>query len=430
MVDTLKESGRGNTSLRIGLVSRGLVVFQVGVTCILLIGSLLQMRSILNQQALDYGYDTGGIMSARMGLMDGDYPTPAARRVFFDRLQRELSQYPEFGAVALTSRFRMVFSGSGPVEIEGKEYKEKKDRPNANFEQVTGSYFEVTGQRMLEGRTFAEDDLDQKLPVAVVNAAFARKHFGNESPLGRRFRTVDGNTSQPGPWRSIVGVVSTIRMLGPFNNPNVDDSGFYVPFYANPTGPAQPEPFASQFATVIVKPRGGQPAFTLATALRREVGKVDPNLPLYFVDTPKNNLEGFVAPNRIVATMFSIFGLVAVVLASVGIYGVMSFAVSQRAQEFGVRMALGADRRRILGMVLRQGSTQVLLGVLIGLGLALAITTLGRDAIGNILIGVGARDPFTFVAVIALVALVSLVATLVPARRATRVDPLVALRAE
>jgi putative ABC transport system permease protein len=430
VVDALKEGTRGNTSQRIGLVSRGLVVFQIGVTCILLIGSLLQARSILNQQTIDYGYDTGGLMSARMGLMDGDYPSPQSRRLFYDRLVRELGEHSEFGAVALTSRFRMVFSGSGPIEIEGKEYKEKRDRPNANFEQVTGGFFEVTGQRMLEGRTFTDDDLDTTLPVAVVNAAFARKHFGAESPVGRRFRTIDANTSQEGPWRTVVGVVSTIRMLGPFNNPNVDDTGFYVPFYSNPTGPLQPEPSVSQFATVLVKPRGGQRADTLATALRRQVNKVDANLPLYFVDTPKRNLDGFVAPNRIVATMFSIFGAVAVVLASVGLYGVMSFAVSQRTQEFGVRMALGADRRSILRMVLRQGSRQVIVGVVVGIGLAMALATLGRDAIANLLIGVSALDPLTFAAVIALVAVVSLVAMLVPARRATHVDPLTALRAE
>ncbi len=430
VVDALKEGGRGNTSYHIGLVTRGLVVFQVGVTCILLIGSLLQVRSILKQQTIDYGYDTAGIMSARMGLMDGDYPTPSARQVFFDRLFRELRDSSEFESVGLTSRFRMVFSGSGPIELEGKVYPEKKDRPNANFEQVNGTFFEVTGQKVLEGRTFADDDLDTKLPVAVVNAAFARKHFGTESPVGRRFRAVDGNTSQPGPWRTIVGVVSTIRMLGPFNNPNVDETGFYVPFYANPTGLAAPEPLVSQFATVLVKPRGGQRADTLKTPLRRLVQKVDANLPLYFVDTPKKNLDAFVAPNRIIATMFSIFGVVAVVLASVGIYGVTSFAVSQRTQEFGVRMALGADRRRILGMVLRQGSRQVVLGVLVGLALAFGLATLGRDAIGNILFGVSARDPLTFVVVVTLVAFVSLVATLVPARRATRVDPLVALRAE
>jgi predicted permease len=429
-VDALKEGGRGTTSQRVGLVTRGLVVFQVGVTCLLLIGSLLQVRSILNQQTIDYGYDTSGIMSARMGLMDGDYPTPAARRVFYDRLLRELGSRSDFASVALTTRFRMVFGGNGPIELEGREYKEKRDRPNANFEQVSAGFFDVTGQRLLEGRGLDEDDLDARLPVAVVNAAFARKHFGNESPLGRRFRGVDGNSSQPGPWRTIVGVVSTVRMLGPFNNPNVDETGFYVPFYSNPAGPVTNEPFVSQFATVVVKPRAGQRADALATPLRQEVAKVDPNLPLYFVDTPKRNLDGFVAPNRIIAGMFSIFGVVAAVLASVGIYGVTSFAVSQRTQEFGVRMALGADRRRILGIVLRQGSRQVALGMLAGLGLALALGTLGREAIGNILFGVSSRDPLTFAVVVLLVAVVSLLATLVPARRATRVDPLIALRAE
>jgi len=430
VVEALKEGGRGSTSRRVGLVTRGLVVFQIMVTCVLLVGSLLQERSIRNQQTIDYGYDASGIMSARMGLMDGDYPSQEARRLFYDRLQRELAAHPEFDAVALTSRFRMVFSGSGPIEIEGKEYTEKRDRPNANFEQVTGSFFAVTAQKLIEGRSFAEEDLDTKLPIAIVNAAFAKKHYGNESALGRRFRTIDFNTEQPGPWRTIVGVVTTIRMQGPFNIPNVDDSGFYVPFYASPTGPAQTEPAVSQFATVIVTPRGGQRAEELATPLRRLVAKVDPNLPLYFVDTPENQLEGFVAQSRVIATMFSIFGVVAMVLASVGIYGVMSFAVSQRTQEFGVRMALGADRARILGMVVRQGARQVAWGVALGLALALALATAGREAIGNILFGVNPRDPLTFAAVLSLVALVSLVATLVPARRATRVDPLIALRAE
>ena len=430
VVQALKEGGRGNASRRIGFMTRSLVVFQVGVTCVLLVGSLLQERSIRNQQAIDYGYDTGGIMSARMGLMDGDYPSQEARRLFYDRLQRELAAHPEFAAAALTSRFRMVFSGSGPIEIEGREYKERRDRPNANFEQISGSFFSVTGQKLIEGRSFAEDDLDTRLPVAIANAAFARKHYGKESALGRRFRTIDFGSQEPGPWRTVVGVVTTIRMQGPFNIPNVDDAGFYVPFYANPTGPAQPEPAVSQFATVVVMPRGGQRAEALATPLRQVVTRIDPNLPLYFVDTPKNQLEGFTAQNRVIATMFSIFGIVAVVLASVGIYGVMSFSVSQRTQEFGVHMALGADRVRILGMVVRQGSVQVAWGVALGLGLALALATAGRDAIANILFGVNPRDPLTFAVVLLLVATVSLVATLVPARRATRVDPLIALRAE
>lgn len=430
VVAMLKEGGRGSTSRGINLVTRGLVVVQVVVTCVLLIGSLLQMQSILKQQTIDYGYDTDGVMSARMGLMDGDYPTQDARKLFFDRLVRELRAHPDFEAVALTNRFRMVFSGNGPIEIEGRDYKEKSDRPNVNFEQVTGDYFAVTSQRLIEGRSFDDDDLDTKLPVAVANEAFARKHFGMESALGRRFRAMDGNTLQPGPWRTVVGVVTTTRMMPPFNVPNVDESGFYVPFYSVASGPASPGPFVSQFATVVVKPRGNLRAETLVNPLRRAVAKADPNLPLYFVDTPKRQIDGFVGQSRIVAVMFAIFGLVAVVIASVGIYGVTSFSVSQRTQEFGVRMALGADNWRIVRMVLSQGSLQTGLGVLLGLLVTLALVAVAGDGIQRVLFGVSARDPIVYGAVVGLVAVVSLVATLVPARRATRVDPMIALRAE
>jgi predicted permease len=429
VVAVIKEGGRGSTSRGTRLVMRGLVILQVVVTCVLLIGSLLQMQSILKQQTIDYGYDTTSVMSARMGLMDGDYPSQDARKLFYDRLVRELHADPQFSAVALTNRFRMVFSGSGPVEIEGKVYKENKDRPNANFEQITGDYFDVTGQTLIEGRRLNDDDLDAKLPVAIVNAAFAHKHFGNESPLARRFRSVDGNNQQPGPWRTIVGVVTTVRMMPPFNIPNVDETGFYVPFYAAVNGPTT-EPFVSQFATVVVKPRSGQQAGTLINPLRLAVAKVDPNLPLYFVDTPKRQIDGFVSQNRIVAGMFSIFGLIAMVIAAVGIYGVMSFSVSQRTQELGVRMALGADARRILRMVLRQGSIQTAVGVALGLLITLALVGVAGDGIQSVLFGVSARDPFIYLAVIAMVTIVSLVATFVPARRATRVDPMIALRAE
>jgi ABC-type antimicrobial peptide transport system permease subunit len=219
-------------------------------------------------------------------------------------------------------------------------------------------------------------------------------------------------------------------MQGPFNNPNVDDSGFYLPFYATPFGPAPPGMAAAKFATLVVKPHPGQRAEILVNTLRREVAKIDPNLPLYYAGTPKQNLAAAVVAYRIIATMFTLFGAVAVLLAAVGIYGVMSFSVNQRRQEFGVRMALGADNGRILGMVLRQGSRQVSTGLAVGVGLALAIAVLGRDGIDSMLIGVNALDPATYGGVAALVAGVSLAAVLVPARRATRVDPILALRAE
>ena len=429
-VDVLRDAGRGNTSRSVSLISRSLVVFQIVVTCVLLTGSLLQLRSITNQQTIDYGYDTDGVISARMALMDGDYPSPAARKAFYERVVQAFEADSQVEAVALTNRFRMVFSGNGPIEIEGKTYRENRDRPTANFEQVTGGFFSVTGQKVLEGRPFTGDDLDERQPVAIVNAAFARKHFPGESAVGRRFRTMAANGRQPGPWRSIVGVVSTVRMLGPFNVPGVDETGFYVPFFANPIGPVQPGPFVGQFTTLVVKPRAGLRADAMAVPLRQRVAEVDPNLPLYFVGTPKRQLESFVAQNRIIATMFSIFGVVAIVLASVGMYGVMSFSVNQRRQEFGVRMALGAHYSRILRMVLRQGALQLLIGLGLGVGLALTLATVAGSGIQNILFGVSARDPMTYATVIGVIAIVSLIATLVPARRATRVDPMVALRAE
>ena len=430
-VSVLRDSGRGNTSRSVTFMTRGLVVFQIVVTCVLLIGALLQVRSIVNQNKVDYGYDTRGLMSARMGLMDGDYPNPGARKIFYDRLLEQLRQTPEFGAVAFTSRFRMVFSGTAPVELDGKTYTEQRNRPNANFEQVTGSFFSVTGQKLLEGRTFNDDDLDSRQPVAVVNASFAAKHYGRESALGRRFRTTAADGTQAGPWRMIVGVVSDVRMIGPFNPPNVDASGFYVPFYATPFGPvASAAPLVNQFTTVLVSPRGGASVDALATVLRHEVTKADPNLPLYFVGTPQSQLDAFVGQNRIIATMFSMFAVVAMVLAAVGIYGVMSFSVNQRTAEFGLRMALGANTGRILGGVLKQGGVQVGLGLAAGLGLAYLLALALQSGIQNTLFNVRGTDPTTYLAVAALVTMVAFVAALVPARRATRVDPIIALRAE
>ena len=429
--EALKDSGRGNTGRIVGIIMKALVVFQILVTCLLLIGSLLQLKSILKQGKIDYGYDTQAVLTARMGLMDGDYPTSAARKLFYDRVARELENHPEIADASITTRFQMVFSGNGPIEIEGKEYKEDRDRPNANFENISEGYFETLGMQLKQGRDFNADDSDAKQPVAIVNAGFAAKHFGNEDPIGRRFRTVGNNGTVFGPWRTIVGVVSNVRMTGPFNQgANVDETGFYVPFYSTIFGPALEEPQAPQFATVIIRPEGGIRADTQATLLRREINKVDPNLPLYFVATPKQNQDGFLGQNKIIATMFSIFGAVAVILSAAGLYGVMSFAVSQRTQEFGIRMALGANTQKILSMVMKQGFTQLAIGLGLGLGLALLIAFLGGGAISQQLFEVSPRDPVVYAGVALLITAVAAFSTWFPARRATRVDPINALRAE
>ncbi len=432
-VEVLKEGGRGNTSRAVSFVTRGLVVTQIFLTCIILIASLLQVQSILKQQRIDYGYDTHAYMSARMGLMDGDYPNSDSRRLFYNRLLRELRASAELEHVALTNRLRMAFTITGPaaIEIEGREYKEDRDRPNVNVESVSPGYFDTLGLKLLAGRDFTEEDDDSKLPVAIVNAGFAKALFGSDNPVGRRFRTYGANGRNSGAWRTIVGVVSDVRMIGPFNNPGVESYGFYVPLYSSAFGPARGQ-VGPQFSTILVKPRGagsgGAAAFT--NNLRRAVNRVDPNLPLYFMGTPAENLDAFLATNRVIVSMFSVFGLVAMALASVGLYGVMSFSVNQRAQEFGVRMALGADHGRIIRMVLSQSAAQLALGLLLGLGSAAAIAIIFRTGISQQLFDTNPADPLTFAAVGLLLTLVSFVAVIFPARRATRVDPMTALRAE
>ncbi|HYC69956.1 MAG TPA: ABC transporter permease [Opitutaceae bacterium] len=430
-VEVLKEGGRGNTSRAVGYVTRGLVVLQIFLTCIILIASLLWAQSIVKQQEIDYGYDTHGYMTARMGLMDGDYPNAEARRLFYNRLLRDLRASPEIEHAALSNRTRMAFVATGPaaIEIEGKEYKDDRDRPTVNVEAVSPGYFAAFAMRLIDGRDFTEDDSDAALPVAIVNSGFAKAQFGTDNPIGRRFRTVGNNGRLFGPWRTVVGVVSDVRMLGPFNNPGTEAYGFYIPLYSAPFGPARP-PAGPQFATIIVKPRAAAAAPAFANDLRRAVNRVDPNLPLYFIGTPAENLDTFLATNRVIATMFSVFGVVAMLLAAVGLYGVMSFSVNQRTQEFGVRMALGAAPGRIVQMVLSQSGVQLLIGLGLGLGITGALAKVFDAGIRRQLFNTSPFDPATYAAVALLLTLVSFIAVIFPARRATKVDPMVALRAE
>jgi putative ABC transport system permease protein len=428
-VAVLRDQSRGSTSRGVALATGGLVVLQVVVTCVLLVGSLLQLRSIVKQQQVDFGYDTRGVLSARITLRDAQYETPDARRLFYDRLLVTLRNSADFSAAAITNRTRMVSSGEIRVEIEGKVYVEQRDRPVANWEKVSAGFAETIGQGVLQGRTIRDDDLDARLPIAVVNEAFARRHFGRDNPIGRRFRTV-GDDEQPGPWRTIVGVARTVRMLGVYNSALVDGSGFYVPFYGTINGPVPPSPDPSGSATIVVRPKANVPAETTASALRRAVEKVDRDLPLYYVGTPAQHYDNALAQSRVIAGMFSLFGLVAVLMAAVGLYGVMSFSVNRRRQEFGVRMALGADHRAIAGIVLGRGGRQIAFGLTLGFILAFVLATVGRDVLAGMLFNVSAYDPFSYAVVFAVVTVVSLIAALVPALRAARVPPMTALRAE
>ncbi|MDQ3120061.1 MAG: ABC transporter permease, partial [Verrucomicrobiota bacterium] len=254
--EVMKEGGRGNSSRLVNVITRVLVVGQIALTAALLIAAALQIKSVRNQTTVSYGYDEASVYSARMGLFEGDYPTSEARQQFFVRALRSLRTNPGFEDAAMTGRFRMTFSNFGQYEVDRKTYVTDRDRPRGNSEAVSDSYFKALGLKILEGRDFTIEDNDAKQPVAIVNTSFARKYFGNESPLGRRIRNF--NPAQQEDWRTIVGVVPDTLMQGPFNQ-QTDGSGFYTPLLGVPPAP--------QFVTVVVRPHRGQSAETLAPVL-------------------------------------------------------------------------------------------------------------------------------------------------------------------
>src|SRR5215467_12821708 len=417
--EMMKEGGRGNSSRLVNIITRLLVIGQIALTAALLIAATLEIRSIRNQLQLDYGYDENAIYSARMALLEGAY-TEDGRRDFFKRAVRELRANPQFQSVALSDRLRMTFAGGGQYEVDGQNYLTDRDRPRGNFESISDNYFSTLGLKILEGRDFTIDDGDTKQPVAIVNASFARKHWGNQSALGHQVRIF--NPGKPEPWRTIVGVVPDTLMQGPFDQ-QTDSAGFFMPLLG-----ASP---ATQFCTIVVRPRAGQRAETLGPVLTRAIAQLDSDVPIYFPGTPARLHDETLSGNRIVVTLFAIFGGVAFLLSAVGLYGVMSFSVSQRTQEFGIRMALGADARRIFRMVMTQGAWQLGIGLFVGAGaIAILLKVVGPAAIQNFLFKVNVLDPAIYLAVAGLLTVVAAISCFVPARRATRVDPVAALRYE
>jgi putative ABC transport system permease protein len=418
--EIMKEGGRGNSNRLVNVFTRVLVVGQIALTAALLIAASLEIKSVRNQMKLNYGYDENAVYTARMALMEGAYPTEEARQEFFRRSVRSLRVNPQIESAAMTSRSRMISDGQGQYEVDGQDYLTDRDRPRGNFESVSDNYFSTLGLEVLEGRDFTIDDVDSKQPVAIVNASFARKYWGNQSAIGHQVRIF--NPGQPQPWRTIVGVAPDTLMQGPFDQ-QTESAGFFVPLLG-----ASPAP---KFCTILVRPREGQRADALGPVLSKAVAELDSNLPIYSPGTPARFHNEILAGPRITATLFTIFGIVAFVLSAVGLYGVMSFSVSQRTQEFGIRMALGADAKRIFQMVMTQGAWQLGIGLVLGAGgIAALFGLVAAAALKNILFKVDALDPTIYFAVIALLSTVAAASCFVPARRATRVDPMVALRTE
>ena len=404
--DILKDESRGSSSFRLGRISKGIVVLEMALSCGLLIGAGLMIKSVTQLRTIDFGFPTE-IFTARIALMEGDYPDSVARNNFYDQLLPRLQQIPQLENATITTALPGLGSGGPNVRIEGQEYDLEGELPWARNNFIAPNYFETFQKNLIEGRSFSTQDRFGSIPVAIVNRSFAERFFEGDA-VGRRFRT--GRDPEP-PWITIVGVVPDMYERG------LDDEtpeAIYLPL-------AQAAP---AFASIAARTRGEPLAVT--EEVRKAVTAIDPNLPIYFVRTLQSAIHQSYWFYNVFGVLFMVFGAVALFLAGVGLYGVMATSVAQRTREMGVRMALGAQARDVLALVFRQGLIQIAIGIALGLGLAIPVSTL----LTIVLYEVNPRDPVVFVSIIVFLVGAASIACFVPARRATRVDPNIALRAE
>jgi putative ABC transport system permease protein len=410
--EILKDESRGASSLRIGRLSRSLVVAQVAVSCVLLVLTGLMIKSVTRLEGADFGIEKEKVFSARVALFEQTYPDRAARQRFFDEVGRRLAALPGVESAAIADSMPVTGSGSERFRMEGKDYPNENDRPHAHLAAVSPAFFATVGSHLVAGRDFTSGDRDGSPPVVIVNQSFARRYFASQEAIGKRVG-IDGpaeeGTEPPTLWATVVGVVPDLYMDG---TDNKEPEGLYVPL-------AQHD---RSFVSLLARTAGAP--MTLAKPVRAMVTGIDANQPLYFVRSLAEAIQLQTWFYRVFGTLFMVFGGVALLLAAVGLYGVMSFSVSRRRQEVGVRIALGAEAAQVVRLIFRQGARQVLVGLGIGLVLAPLFSHFLRVA----LFGVSPWDPWTFVLIVVTLTLTGAAACLVPARRAASVSPLMALR--
>jgi putative ABC transport system permease protein len=384
---------------------------EVALAFVLLAGAGLLLRSFQRVQAIDPGFEPAGVVTVAVNLDPRAYTSPASQLQFFGELSRRLTALPAvesagFGDSAPLTGFRMILRG---LEAEGQEPRPPGEAPEVAVAAVSPDYFAAMGIPLLHGRTFTPDDREGTLPVAVVNRTMARTFWGEtgEKVLGRRIQ-IPGLGTSPA-WTTVVGVVEDVRQDG---REEEAKASIYRAFLQEPR----------PFAVVAVRTSGDPEALT--PALRSEVRGLDANIALDDVATLEQRLDRTVSGRRFNVLLLSLFALLALALAGVGLYGVLAYTVAERTHEIGIRMALGERREGVLSLVIRQGLGWVLVGAALGLAASLA---LGKVLAGS-LYGVTAADPVTLGLVPAVLLLVALLSSYVPARRATRIDPMEALR--
>ena len=406
--EVLKDETRGSSSLKIGKMSKALVVFEVALSCGLLVASGLMIKSVSKLRLMDPGFRRENIFTARVGF-PAAYTDTAMQKQFYLQLRERLLQVPGAKSAAIMAALPSLGGNGGNFTIEGVTYNEERDVPNSGWNSVSPGFFETFEVRPIKGRLLNDSDREAGLPVAVVNQAFAEQYFKGKDALGGRIRRGGRTSTQP--WLTIVGIVPTLFSGDP-EEPR--EPVYYVPLSQN----------HMTFASMAVQTTGVPLAIT--QQVRQTVMAINPDIPIYNVYSME---VAFARPTwfiRVFGTMFMIFGVIALFLASVGLYAVMSFAVSRRVREVGIRMALGAQARDVVRMIFGTGAWQLGIGLVLGLGLAYGVANL----LTIILFDVQPRDPTVFGSVVVVLSMAGVAACLIPARRATRVDPLVALRAD
>ena len=412
--DVLKEAGRGGTDTSKRLTLRNLlVVSEFALSLVLLIGAGLMIKSLLRLQEVKPGFDSNKLLTMRIALPSPKYEKFEQSHAFFEQLFDRLQARPDVKSVGAINL--LPFGGGGgdrSFSIEDQPAAPGQLRPDEQVRFVTPSYFSTMGIPLLSGRDFTRRDLPDTPPVAIVNNAFARKFWPNGNAMGKRISFSANNPK----WYEIVGVVGNVKHRG---LDIADSPEIYIPAF-------QPLFAGGNVPSLYLAVRTVNDPAAVANTMRSEVAAIDRDQPVASLMTMDQRISDSVAPRRFNMFLLGLFAALALVLAAIGIYGIMAFSVVQRTHEIGVRMALGASTSDVLKLILRNGFKLALIGIVVGLLVAFAATRV----LSTLLFGVSATDPTIFLIDALLLALVALAACLVPAMRATKIDPLISLRYE
>ncbi|MEK6322886.1 MAG: ABC transporter permease [Acidobacteriota bacterium] len=408
--ETLKEGGRGSAGGPRHRLRSLLVVAEIALSLVLLVGAGLMMRSFISLQNVDAGLNPEGVLTMNVGLPGAKYREPEKRLAFFRQLMERVRALPGVQSAGAVSGLPLSGNNWGrSLTVEGRPVLSVGEAPMINHSVITPNYFGSMGIPILSGRDFSETDTRDAPKVTIIDERLAREYWPGDNPLGKRIRFGPPEANEP--WHTIVGVVREVK------HDRLNASTRKTVYLTLPQIP---------IGGMSLAIRTGSRPENLIAAVRGQVREIDPDLPVTRVMPMTEVVSRSVWQPRLYTALFGVFAAVALILATVGIYGVMSYSVTQRTREIGLRIALGAQRQDVLKLVVGQGIVLASIGVVVGLAAALALTRL----MSSLLFGVTATDPITFVAVSVLLAGVALAACFVPARRAAKVDPMVALKYE